>query len=216
MKLIKDLGMRNTGKIRSDSGKYRYSRYGLYMCNVCGKTKEKQISKSSKESLMCRSCRSKKVATKHGFTDKDNIYYSIYVQWQSMNRRCSIGNSIVCDEWKSNPKNFIEWAISNGWSKGLHLDKDIICEKENISPKVYSPYTCMWITGSENSKESSSRNNSKNKSIPVVMIREDSIDQEFSSAVDAESKTGICRSSISKCCKHKQKTAGGYKWKYKT
>jgi group I intron endonuclease len=38
---------------------------------------------------------------------------------------------------------------------------------------------------------------------------------EFLSIRDASRKTNIERSNISKCCKNKAKTAGGYKWKYK-
>lgn len=39
----------------------------------------------------------------------------------------------------------------------LVLDKDIICEKENISPKIYSPKTCMWVTVAENNNEMNKR-----------------------------------------------------------
>lgn len=39
--------------------------------------------------------------------------------------------------------------------------------------------------------------------------------EEFLSIRDAERKTGVNRSNITKCCKLKVKTAGGFIWKYK-
>jgi len=38
---------------------------------------------------------------------------------------------------------------------------------------------------------------------------------EFSSTVDAEKETGIWHNNISKVCKGKAKTAGGFVWRYK-
>lgn len=32
----------------------------------------------------------------------------------------------------------------------LVIDKDILCTKLNIRPKIYSPETCLWITKKEN------------------------------------------------------------------
>lgn len=51
---------------------------------------------------------------------------------------------------------------------------------------------------------------------PVVQCTTDNeVVCEFESARDAEIKTGIDNSSISKCCKGKAKSAGGYKWYFK-
>ena len=44
--------------------------------------------------------------------------------------------------------------MSSGFKEELELDKDILCEKLNIYPKIYSPETCMWITKRENIKSS--------------------------------------------------------------
>lgn len=51
---------------------------------------------------------------------------------------------------------------------------------------------------------------------PVEMIRISTgvTVRRFSSAVDAELVTGICRNSISRACHGKYKTAGGYKWRF--
>lgn len=53
----------------------------------------------------------------------------------------------VCDEWRNNYQNFLDWALANGWQKGLHLDKDI----KIPGNKLYSPGTCTWVTKSKNS-----------------------------------------------------------------
>ena len=49
----------------------------------------------------------------------------------------------------------------NQWRVGAHieLDKDVICERENIRPKVYSPSTCMFLPKSQNLSESTTRKN---------------------------------------------------------
>ena len=36
----------------------------------------------------------------------------------------------------------------------------------------------------------------------------------FNSQREASEKTGVCRSSITRCCTGNRKTAGGFKWKY--
>lgn len=51
----------------------------------------------------------------------------------------------VCKEWLDRPKSFYEWAIDNGWKKGLQVDKDI---KGN--GKLYSPEMCCIVTPEEN------------------------------------------------------------------
>ena len=51
----------------------------------------------------------------------------------------------VCDEWLDNPKSFEDWALSNGYKKGLSIDR-----KNEL--KDYSPENCRWITLSDNAK----------------------------------------------------------------
>ena len=51
----------------------------------------------------------------------------------------------ICDEWRNSSKNFIEWAFSNGFEKGLTIDRI-------DNDKGYEPSNCRYITRSENAK----------------------------------------------------------------
>lgn len=52
----------------------------------------------------------------------------------------------ICPEWRENPALFIEWARTNGWQKGLEIDR-IDCDGD------YSPDNCQFITHRENSQK---------------------------------------------------------------
>ncbi len=87
----------------------------------------------------------KQFMKKHGLTK-----HPLYHVWGSMKRRCynkkdraykwygakGIG---ICDEWLNDFKCFYNWAISNGWAKGLSIDR----EKNELG---YSPENCRFIT----------------------------------------------------------------------
>ena len=102
---------------------------------------------------------------KEWFTKKRNIdksmyngkpmsYSRVYNIWRCMKQRCYNKNNsryylyggrgiTVCDEWKDNSKTFIDWALSNGYSDDLEIDR--------IDNDLgYSPDNCQWITRKEN------------------------------------------------------------------
>lgn len=51
----------------------------------------------------------------------------------------------LCEEWRINFKSFYDWCMSNGWKKGLHIDR--IDNNGN-----YCPENCRIITPSENAQ----------------------------------------------------------------
>jgi len=57
----------------------------------------------------------------------------------------------MCQEWLDDPEAFIAWGLANGYKPGLHIDKDVLCKQQNISPAIYSPTTCQFLTPSEHS-----------------------------------------------------------------
>jgi hypothetical protein len=83
--------------------------------------------------------------TTHGMSK-----HSLYSTYQGMLNRCYRpsfkqyddyrGRGIeVCDDWRNSFEAFADWALDNGWEKGLTLDR-----KEN--EKGYSPANCRWVT----------------------------------------------------------------------
>lgn len=80
---------------------------------------------------------------------------SLYIVYHNMIRRCYKESPDskyykdkgikVCDEWKNNYVAFKEWALNNGYQKGLAIDR--------INPNDdYKPSNCRFITVSENSR----------------------------------------------------------------
>lgn len=81
---------------------------------------------------------------KHGMSNS-----RLYSVWSNMKTRCCNKNNRaypryggrgikVCDEW-NNPESFIEWALDNGYSDKLTLDR--IDNDGN-----YCPNNCRWVS----------------------------------------------------------------------
>lgn len=76
--------------------------------------------------------------------------------WRKIKERCYNPNQksyknygargvTMCSEWKDDFKSFYDWAMLNGWKKGLQVDKDI-----RGTGKLYSPEMCIITTQKEN------------------------------------------------------------------
>lgn len=81
---------------------------------------------------------------KHGYSHER--LYGIYI---AMKTRCRNSpyyrNVSVCTEWQNNYENFRSWALSNGYSDNLTIDR--INNSGN-----YEPANCRWVTMKEQSK----------------------------------------------------------------
>lgn len=91
----------------------------------------------------------------------------LYTIWGAMKERCYNAHNksyiryggrgiCVCEEWKNNFSAFADWALSNGYSKGLTIDR--IDNNGN-----YCPSNCRWATTKQQN-----RNYSKNHMITYM------------------------------------------------
>lgn len=91
----------------------------------------------------------------------------LYRIWNSMKQRCGNPNAhayanyggrgiTVCDEWIDDFSAFYNWAMQNGYSDKLTIDR-----KNN--DKGYSPDNCRWATMKE--QQNNRRNNKRNQAL---------------------------------------------------
>lgn len=99
---------------------------------------------------------------KPSFTN-GHYLHPLYGVWLKMKARCynpmatfyrNYGGKgvIVCEEWKTDFNIFFDWAINNGWAKGMQIDKDIKAKELGLEPNLYSPERCQFVTSMKNNQ----------------------------------------------------------------
>jgi hypothetical protein len=138
----------------AESDKYGHSRY-LCKCD-CGNEIIRAATSLNRNQTFSCGCK----RTKHGMSRT-----KLYRIWADMIQRCENENSTnykyygakgvsVLSEWKDFEK-FKTWALSNGYEKGLSIDR--------IDPFLnYEPSNCKWSTREE-------QDNNKRNSVKEVV-----------------------------------------------
>ena len=122
-------------------------------CSVCGHESDKQ-KRDCKDVKYCTHVRANGSYRDFEKYKWDNSRLGVI--FRSMIQRCYNENNKayrwygakgikICDEWLNNPKSFEEWAVSNGYTDDLTIDRK---EEE----QDYCPENCHWITGKDNAK----------------------------------------------------------------
>lgn len=131
-------------------------RKALFLCS-CGNKFITTITKVKMGHTKSCGCYQSKLLkeriTKHGLCK-----HPLHTVWRGMKTRCYNENDkyyncyggrgiTVCKEWINDFKCFYDWAITNGYKKGLTIDR-----KENDGG--YIPNNCRFVTNAENSRNS--------------------------------------------------------------
>lgn len=127
----------------------------LALCE-CGKTIEVSVSLMVRGHTKSCGCLFKEVQAKT-VTKYNPIIPALHKQYKHMMQRCYNPNNksykyyggsgiTICDEWRNNYQNFLDWALAHGWQKGLQIDKD------KLGGKIYSPQNCCLLTQKENNQ----------------------------------------------------------------
>lgn len=152
--------------IRFDNISTKNKSHLWYFKCECGKEvlmRKEQVTSGWVKSCGCLRDENRIKANKtHGLTKS----HPLWKVWQGMKARCYYKKSkyypiyggsgvSVCREWKDDFLSFFNWSISNGWEIGKQIDKDILCEKMRVSPAIYSPQTCLFVSAKVNSNKTS-------------------------------------------------------------
>lgn len=141
------------------TGKAEHDKHGHACWNcICDCGKEIAATSSNLKSGNTKSCgclhneklskRNAETKTTHGMTRT-----RLHIIWCDMRARCSYekdkcyhlygGRGItVCEEWQKSFTAFRDWALENGYSDNLTLDRI-------DNDKGYSPENCKWSTHAE-------------------------------------------------------------------
>ena len=115
----------------------------------CGKNTEVTTSKLRNGNTVSCGCHRDEIKKKHGLWGT-----RLYIIWGNMVQRCTNSNNnnypnyggrgiSICDEWRNDFKSFYNWAIANGYSDNLQIDRI-------NNDGDYEPGNCRWLTAINN------------------------------------------------------------------
>ena len=166
MNLIKDLGMRKTLTAKHPV------RFGLYECTICKNHFEARTANIRSGNTKSCGCAQ--------YPKPDQLRQtSMYSSWDHMKQRCLNPKNdnfhhyggrgiLLCDEWLDF-KEFSKWALTNGWSSGLTIDR----KDPNGN---YEPTNCRWTNQTvqaRNTRNLQSNNTSGYRGVTEVKLSND-------------------------------------------
>lgn len=202
----------------------RLNRSIVYKCKcACGNVVETTGTRLKSGLIKSCGCYQKEMASKsnktHGMSKS-----KLFMVWQDMIARCTRkthhaykyygGRGIsVFDDWKNNFESFHNWAINNGYYSGLTIDR--INNDGN-----YEPSNCRWVTMKVQSNNRRKPIMTYGKNPNAKKVVKLTLNGDYICSYDCiknamiDNDIDLLSSSISACCKHKQKSAYGYRWLY--
>ena len=158
----KDISGQQFGRLTALYRLHNYHKKGTYWLCVCDcgnltEVRYDALYNGNPKSCGCyRKERIKNLKTRHG-----KSYIPLYYVWNNIKQRCHNSNCknyknyggrgiAVCDKWKDNFQAFYDWALNNGYSDNLTIDR--IDVNGN-----YEPNNCRFVNMKQ--QERNKRNN---------------------------------------------------------
>lgn len=140
-------------------------RIALFECPHCHEYFETRVDRAKEGRVNSCGCVTNAIRAKsierHGDCKPSSETYGLRSSWSNMKGRCNNKNHkafpnyggrgiYVCDEWNNSYLKFKEWGLSNGWNKGLEINRI-------DNNKGYEPSNCNWVTSMENTQTKNKR-----------------------------------------------------------